>query len=112
MKSIADAMQKAILRPADLVARYGGEEFAVLLPGTDKESAVMIARRIHDNIGKMEIRHEKSLAACHVTVSMGISTITPSLGMAEAALVLVEQADQALYLAKSSGRDQIAAFEG
>lgn len=110
LKSIADAMQKAILRPADLVARYGGEEFAVLLPSTDKESAAMIARRIHDNIGEMKIRHEKSLASCYVTVSMGISTIMPSLGMAEAALV--EQADQALYLAKSSGRDQIAVFDG
>jgi diguanylate cyclase (GGDEF)-like protein len=110
LKSIADAMQKAILRPADLVARYGGEEFAVLLPGTDKESAVMIARRIHDNIGEMKIRHEKSTVGRYVTVSIGISTITPSLGVAEAALV--ERADQALYLAKTSGRDQTAVFEG
>jgi PleD family two-component response regulator len=45
-----------------------------------------------------------------VTVSIGISTITPSLGVAEAALV--ERADQALYLAKTSGRDQTAVFEG
>jgi len=91
------------------VARYGGEEFVVLLPDTDKESALMIAQRMHDNIEEMKIRHEKSLAGRYVTVSMGVSTIHPSRGAPEA--TLVEQADQALYLAKATGRNQTAVFD-
>jgi diguanylate cyclase (GGDEF)-like protein len=82
-------------RANDVAVRYGGEEFAVLLPGTDKDSAMVVAERIRVAIAgaQWELRA--------VTVSIGVAITTRADDNAS----LVERADQALYEAKRQGRN-------
>lgn len=59
----------------DFVARYGGEEFVVLLPETDAHGAYAVASNIFKAIDRLEIPHEKSLAAKHITISLALPSI-------------------------------------
>lgn len=102
LRQIAGAIKKAVLRPADLTARYGGEEFVVLLPTTDGMGAEEVAERILRTVDSMAIPHKRSLVSYHVTVSIGICTLLPSDKNTIA--LFIENADAALYKAKTSGR--------
>lgn len=102
LRQVASAIKKAVLRPADLAARYGGEEFVVLLPATDALGAEEVAERILRTVDSLAIPHKRSLVSYHVTVSIGICTMLPSDKNSIA--IFVENADAALYKAKTSGR--------
>ena len=113
--SLAQAMLRACLRPADLVARYGGEEFAVLLPKTSQAGAAHVAHAIQDAVDALAIVHAGSATAPHVTVSVGIAScdadsvcwMPGSVDRASAyhvATDLLRAADKALYAAKNAGR--------
>ncbi len=105
LKSIAHSLHASLTHPRDLVARYGGEEFAAILPQTDEEGALKVAKRMQKAISALQIPHENSPIHTSITVSMGIACTVPS---AERSLSsLVDQADQLLYLAKKGGRNQI-----
>lgn len=103
------AMLRAQTREQDFVCRIGGEEFCVLLPGTGKELALTIAERIGENIEAMRIPHTNSRASAFVTVSVGVSATPEKTSQSEvidqSSLFLL--ADQALYRAKESGRNQV-----
>lgn len=101
---IAQAVQKSVSRPADLVARYGGEELVITLPETDLAGAITVAEAIHDTIAALAIPHQASGVSDQVTVSIGISSLIPMLDFSPEQLI--HQADQALYLAKQQGRDR------
>lgn len=102
LRRIADAMQRVIHRPTDLVARYGGEEFCILLPGTDEAGTRHLAEEIRRAILNERIIHAKS-ASGFVTVSIGCWSVVPnSNGTASA---LIRKADAALYAAKQKGRN-------
>lgn len=98
IKHIANVLRRSI-RDVDVVARYGGEEFLVLLPETDLRNARMVAERICSAIRAKPVE--------------GVGIITASLGLAtfphdaQDKDKLQELADQALYLAKHSGRNQV-----
>ena len=102
---VAQGMQSIIKRPADVVFRYGGEEFAVILPFTKGEGALKVAEAIREEISKLQIPHDLSQVSHYVTLSMGVSSIIPSLDVT--AESLVEVADRALYEAKALGRDRV-----
>lgn len=102
LRQVATAIKKAVLRPADLAARYGGEEFVVLLPATDAHGAEEVAERILRTVDSLSIPHKRSLVSYHVTISIGICTILPNDKNNVA--LFVENADAALYKAKTSGR--------
>ena len=122
LHAVAQALASASLRPADTVARYGGEEFALLLPNTPREGAEHMAHRVLDAVEALQIVHDASPTARHVTVSVGIATCgaagTSRLGPAAddrgpcemrergSASALVYAADKALYAAKHAGRAQ------
>ncbi len=90
---------KEQLRARDLIARYGGEEFAVLLPGVTFSQAIRIAERIRKAVEKHLFRYEgKDIP---VTVSVGLAVMREGLDETS----IVEKADQALYLAKKSGKN-------
>ena len=103
-----------------MAARYGGEEFAVLLPQADVGEAQQIAQRICEDVRELDIPHEDSIAAKHVTISIGLadalalaahrgaSERSEQIGMTMATTLLVEQADAALYAAKAAGRNRVA----
>ena len=115
LRRVAQALRHGCLRPADLVARYGGEEFALLLPQTPRAGAVHVAERVLDAVASLDIPHEASPTARHVTVSVGIAyhdEHSASWGApvsdtsARPAHDLVRCADVALYEAKHAGRAQ------
>ena len=105
LKQVATALKHSIKRPADLVARYGGEEFIAILPNTEIEGLQHVAHTIQQAIRELAIKHSHSAVAPYITMSIGMSTTFPRHDYR--AEELVEVADQALYQAKSLGRNRI-----
>ncbi|MEA1969291.1 MAG: diguanylate cyclase [Thermodesulfobacteriota bacterium] len=103
LKKVANGLAKSLLRDVDTIARYGGEEFAAILPETDEAGGELIIKRMLESIENLGIAHSASSAACHVTVSLGLSTMVPSVETRSSQLI--ELADKAMYLAKASGRN-------
>jgi diguanylate cyclase (GGDEF)-like protein len=89
------------------VARYGGEEFALILPDTDAVGSEKIARRIQEALASAMIAHPRGINGL-VTASIGVATA--HAGTLSRPDALIEQADTALYRAKSAGRNRIAAY--
>ncbi|MBA2083917.1 diguanylate cyclase [Aeromonas veronii] len=107
LKEVAQALNRAVRTPSDLVARYGGEEFVLLLPNTDRQAAASVAQRLQDGLASLQLEHLASDVAPWVTVSQGIASNVSG----EGANQLLERADQALYRAKESGRNQFCVAE-
>lgn len=92
------------VRTADVVARYGGEEFVVILPETSREGGVIFAERLRERIETclFEGSGDESV---HLTASIGVATFpSPRIDSTED---LFARADEALYRAKSGGRNQV-----
>jgi diguanylate cyclase (GGDEF)-like protein len=94
-------------RVSDIPARFGGEEFAVLFPKTDSGTAREIAERLRRVIGTEPFENEEHQPAGQLTVSAGIATFPND---AADWLSLVNNADRALYSAKSAGRNTVVTF--
>ncbi len=105
---VAKAIDGALSRPLDFCARYGGEEFVVILPDTDESGAGHIAQRIIDQVTALNIDHHHSDAGQLITLSIGVACRT---GVKDA-LGLIHEADTALYLAKSKGKNRYEFFTG
>jgi diguanylate cyclase (GGDEF)-like protein len=108
LKSVAKALKKCLHRSHDLLARYGGEEFSIVLPDTSLDGATHVANRVIDSLKQLNLPHEHSTAASHITVSMGISSTSAN---SETPTGLLKQADDALYLAKENGRNRSEIFK-
>jgi diguanylate cyclase (GGDEF)-like protein len=104
LKSIARCVQDN-LRPQDLLVRYGGEEFAVLLAEANLAEATMIAERLCSKVAENEIRSQK--IEIRATLSIGI-TMTQDTDDLDR---LINEADQALYLAKQRGRNRVEIYQ-
>ena len=99
----SNVIKQCLPRKNDVVVRYGGDEFIVLLPFTDKQTALLIAERIMDAVNKLEVTHEDQKIP--VEISIGISAVIPTKNLIPASLI--SQADSAMYKAKQSGRNCI-----
>ena len=108
LRMVADAISSVVKRPADCVARYGGEEFVILLPYTPPKGAFKVAEAIANRIRELNIPHRYSSVSSAVTVSMGVAGAIPNKD--DNPILLVEAADQALYLAKAQGRDRVQMY--
>lgn len=107
LRAVAQALKKSIKRASDNVARYGGEEFAVILPGTDNESAAMIAERIRSSVESLKIPHGQNKGNDYVTISLGVATVFPLQNTNP--LMLIKAADRFLYQAKDEGKNCVKA---
>jgi adenylate cyclase len=105
LRQVADAIQQAAKRPTDLAARYGGEEFVVLLPNTDAQGALQVARAIQLQVQALQLDHVGSRVSPFVTLSMGVASLVPSADSSPERLV--NAADAGLYEAKHKGRNQV-----
>lgn len=94
------------VRVVDIVCRYGGEEFAIILPNTSK-AAAEVAERIREAVAKTEFPVSKEDKMERRTVSAGVATYPDD---AEDELQLIDRADEALYLAKQSGRNRVVVY--
>ncbi len=110
LQQVAMAIRRAV-RWKDFVARYGGEEFAVIVPASDAKTAVHIAERIADQVRQLQLPHQASKAADHVTISCGVATVEINAQRFNSGgwsgSDLIAAADQALYRAKAEGRDRV-----
>jgi len=105
LKDVVEVIKSNIKRPADKAARFGGEEFILILPETDVNGAFSIAESIRKDVISLKIPHESSPVSERVTISAGISSIIPDTGVMMKKLI--ENADKALYRAKSNGRNRV-----
>lgn len=109
LKHIATALTQYLRKPGDLIARYGGEEFVAVLHPVTHEEALDIAERVRRIIEDLRMRHERSLVAPVVTVSIGIGVyVQPKQSSADSGGdQLIALADKALYAAKNAGRNRV-----
>ena len=105
LREAASLLQHAV-RTVDIVARYGGEEFVVILPETGAEGAIAFAERTREKVAFHMFggAHREGL---RLTASIGVATFPSTL--VESAEDLFARADEALYRAKSSGRNRVCA---
>ena len=108
LKAVARTLSLVLRRPADMVARYGGEEFAVILPDTDITGALQVAEGMRSAVEGLRITHRYARGSGVVTVSIGVASVIPERNEGLSA-DLLKAADDALYQAKESGRNRIAA---
>lgn len=106
---VAHILEDYTRRGGDFAARYGGEEFVIVLPDTNNSDAYKIAEQICISIEALNLKHEASNNSNFVTCSFGIATITPSQTINSS--ILIKRADEALYLAKREGRNNIISMQ-
>jgi diguanylate cyclase (GGDEF)-like protein len=106
LQRVAHFLDVTVSASGGLVARYGGEEFAVLLPGLDLAGAEHAAERLRRGIEALNLRHEAAPSG-RITASFGVASLVPQSD--ERPESLVEDADLALYRAKSEGRNRVCA---
>lgn len=109
LQRMAALLQETCRRPRDCAARYGGEEFGLILPGTPRSGAMTFARAVLRTLALTAMPHPGSAVAPYVTLSGGITTCTPDEGTTLEGLL--RRADDALYAAKSRGRNRFFSFE-
>lgn len=96
---------RSCIRNTDVLARYGGEEFVVILPGTDVVGAQLLADRVCRHVASLHCAMPtQGDAALNFSISVGVA----SLGDDQSGVELVDRADQAMYLAKARGGNQVA----
>ena len=105
LKNIAHTIKHTINRPKDIVARYGGDEFVILLPETHREEAAHLAEKVRKQIEILPIPTVGNKMDRYATVSIGVAILIPSKTMNKESLV--QLADQALYEAKSKGKNSV-----
>jgi diguanylate cyclase (GGDEF)-like protein len=105
LAQIAEALQSCCRRPADLAARYGGEEFAFILPETDLSSAMGVAQAAREAVARLRIPQAPESAWPFVTISGGVAVYDGPSGLSTEDVIAA--ADEALFQAKSRGRNKI-----
>lgn len=98
---------KTPLRATDILCRYGGDEFCVILPGTDKELAAVIANSLRESIYNFDCPGQEYLPHGKMTISVGVSTLNKD---SEDFNSLIEDADIALYRAKFLRRNKVEVY--
>jgi diguanylate cyclase (GGDEF)-like protein len=106
LSSFVDFLRKN-LREEDVLARYGGEEFFIIMPEVHKLTAVEILERIRNLLNETTFPYETEGRHITITSSFGLSGFPEDGANAE---VLVKKADEALYLAKSMGRNRVVPY--
>lgn len=109
LKEVAATLKRRLRRPGDLIARFGGEEFIAVLAGTPLTTAASAAERVRKGVENLNRLHAGSPTHAVVTVSIGVACLRPNAPHASPAQ-LIAAADEALYQAKSRGRNRVFAF--
>ncbi|HYA12678.1 MAG TPA: GGDEF domain-containing protein [Thermodesulfovibrionales bacterium] len=95
-------------RDTDVAARFGGEEFIILMPNTDKDSALLYAEEIRKLIERYPFNHREKQQSGYVSISGGVATFPVDGNSFNA---VIKHADEALYESKRSGRNKVTRYE-
>jgi diguanylate cyclase (GGDEF)-like protein len=106
LRQVARIVALTFRRAGDLAARYGGEEFGVILPGVTARKALLYAERLRRNVWRQAIQHERAPSGSCISLSAGVASL--DLTAHATAEDLLKAADDALYRAKSEGRNRVA----
>ncbi len=99
----AAQLMASALRESDIIGRYGGEEFSIILSDTNDSAALRVAERLLANVADVPIDTEAGKLSIQISIGIaGMSIETPTLHS------LIVTADQAMYVAKSAGRNRLA----
>ncbi|MDO9465422.1 MAG: sensor domain-containing diguanylate cyclase [bacterium] len=90
----------------DIVARYGGEEFVIILPDTSGKSAKIVAEKLRKSVQEYKFVNEESQPGGKVTITFGLADYPED---ADSARGVMKKADNALYMGKESGKNQVVA---
>jgi two-component system, cell cycle response regulator len=101
---VVNIIRKSI-RALDILGRYGGEEFILLLPETDTSGALVVAEKLRRTIEMSGIPTNQGIIP--ITISVGISCLDQEKGRKNSTEAFISEADEALYLAKMNGRNQV-----
>lgn len=104
LKELADRL-KGNLRSIDILSRYGGEEFVILLPETAVDSATEVAERLREVVEEKHFTPDG--LSLPITISLGIAD---TYGENTDIKLLIKRADDAMYISKRSGRNQVNIF--
>jgi diguanylate cyclase (GGDEF)-like protein len=105
IRNTARVLQETI-RTTDIAGRYGGEEFGIVLVETEADGAMVLTERLRSAIEAMTVVHEDY--KIQFTISLGVAQWDSELVSHEQ---WIDCADQALYEAKESGRNQVVLFK-
>jgi len=100
LRQLGSILESAV-REFDTVSRYGGEEFMIVLCNSTPVIAEQVAERIRKQVREMSIEYNNEKV--HVTISQGVAFAQPDMTGKQ----LLEDADNALYIAKKEGRDRV-----
>ncbi|MEQ8718713.1 MAG: sensor domain-containing diguanylate cyclase [Acidimicrobiales bacterium] len=103
LRLFASVLRRSVRTEEDVVARHGGEEFVLLLPGSGRAAALEVAERIRTELSAA--LGDGSLPI--FTTSLGVADSTDAASVAG----VVAAADEALYAAKTSGRDRVVGYD-
>ncbi|MEY3808390.1 MAG: hypothetical protein RI893_1366 [Pseudomonadota bacterium] len=92
---------KQNLRNSDMVFRYGGEEFVILLSDTDASGAALLAERIRSSVEHHTLAYD--METIKITASLGVSTLKSN----DTVESFIKNADEAMYIAKNNGKNQV-----
>ena len=106
LAELGGLLRSAVLRRTDLAARWGGEEFVVAYLSTPEDGALLAAERLRKAVEDLSIRDGIG-HAIPVTVSIGVASLLPG----ESLEGIIARADQAMYAAKSGGRNRVMPHE-
>ncbi len=105
LRTVASVLRSGIREGVDVPARYGGEEFIIVLPFVGLDECMVVAERIRTLVKANPVSYEGQELA--VSCSFGVAEYIPGETMER----FIDRADEALYLAKNTGRDRVAATE-
>lgn len=105
LRQVAQTLKKNS-RTTDYVCRYGGEEMSIILPNTNADDAMMLAKRICNAVSEKPF-HLTPVDTAPVTISLGVATFPDN---AQTPQDLIEWADKGLYYAKEHGRNQVGRY--
>jgi two-component system cell cycle response regulator len=107
IREFAERVRQSV-RGIDLACRYGGEEFLIAMPDTEKEAARIVAERLRQEVAAHNLVINGGRDELKVTVSIGIAS-TEDGPKDDSPQRLIKRADEALYAAKSGGRNRVIA---
>ncbi len=107
--TVAHILKNSARRGTDLCCRLGGEEFAIILGETDRVGAMTLAENIIAQFNELKLEHSSASSHDYLTVSMGVAVMDmrSALRNRVESRQLIDKADEALYNAKTKGRNRV-----